>query len=63
LNALRVSWLYFKVGVMNELQYRVNFFVRLLQAYFEGERVPLEDVAQCARVLAVWVMRALAPAG
>ena len=23
------------------------------------ERVPLEDVAQCARVLAVWVMRAL----
>jgi acetylornithine deacetylase len=32
-------------------------------AHSVDERVPLEDVAQCARVLAVWVMRALAPAG
>ena len=31
MNALRVSWLYFKLGVLNELQYRVNFFVSLLQ--------------------------------
>jgi len=23
-NTLRVAWLYLKVGVMNELQYRVN---------------------------------------
>jgi ABC-2 type transport system permease protein len=30
-NALRVSWLYFKLGVLNELQYRVNFFVSLFQ--------------------------------
>jgi ABC-2 type transport system permease protein len=30
-NALRVSWLYLKLGVLNELQYRVNFFVSLLQ--------------------------------
>jgi ABC-2 type transport system permease protein len=31
MNALRVSWLYVKLGVLNELQYRVNFFVSLLQ--------------------------------
>jgi ABC-2 type transport system permease protein len=31
-NALRISWLYFRVGVMNELQYRVNFLVSLLQS-------------------------------
>jgi len=30
-NTLRVSWLYLKLGVLNELQYRVNFFVSLLQ--------------------------------
>ena len=35
MNALRVSWLYFKVGVMNELQYRVNFFVQLLQSLIQ----------------------------
>ena len=35
MNTLRVSWLYFKVGVMNELQYRVNFFVQLLQALIQ----------------------------
>ena len=32
MNALRVSWLFFKVGVMNELQYRVNFVVQLFQS-------------------------------
>ena len=32
MNAIRVSWLFFKLGVLNELQYRVNFFVSLLQA-------------------------------
>ena len=32
MNAVRVSWLYFKLGVLNELQYRVNFFVSLFQA-------------------------------
>jgi len=31
-NALRVSLLYLRVGVMNELQYRVNFVVSLLQS-------------------------------
>ncbi len=31
MNAVRVSWLYVKLGVLNELQYRVNFFVSLLQ--------------------------------
>src|SRR6187455_2237029 len=32
MNSVRVSWLFFKLGVLNELQYRVNFFVSLLQA-------------------------------
>ena len=32
-------------------------------AHSIDEQVPLEEVAACARVLAVWVMRALAPAG
>jgi ABC-2 type transport system permease protein len=32
MNAVRVSFLFFKLGVLNELQYRVNFFVALLQA-------------------------------
>jgi ABC-2 type transport system permease protein len=31
-SALRISWLYLRVGVMNELQYRVNFVVSLLQS-------------------------------
>jgi len=35
LNALRVSWLFLKIGVMNELQYRVNFFVQLLQSVIQ----------------------------
>ena len=32
MNALRVSWLFLRVGVMNELQYRVNFVVQLFQS-------------------------------
>jgi ABC-2 type transport system permease protein len=35
LNALRVSWLFLKIGVINELQYRVNFFVQLLQSLIQ----------------------------
>jgi ABC-2 type transport system permease protein len=35
LNALRVSWLFLKIGVINELQYRVNFFVQLLQSIIQ----------------------------
>jgi len=31
-NTLRLSWLFFKVGVLNELQYRVNFVVQLFQS-------------------------------
>jgi len=31
-NAFRVTWLFFKVGVLNELQYRVNFVVQLFQS-------------------------------
>lgn len=32
MSALRTMWLFLKVGVLNELQYRVNFFVQLLQS-------------------------------
>ena len=32
MNAIRVSLLFFKLGVLNEMQYRVNFFVALFQA-------------------------------
>jgi ABC-2 type transport system permease protein len=34
-NGLRVGWLYLKVGVLNELQYRVNFFVSLFQSLIQ----------------------------
>lgn len=32
MRTLRVTWLFLKVGVLNELQYRVNFLVSLLQS-------------------------------
>lgn len=32
MNSLRVAWLYFRIGTMNEMQYRVNFFVQLVQS-------------------------------
>ena len=35
MGALRVSLLYLKVGILNELQYRVNFFVQLFQALIQ----------------------------
>ena len=35
MNAVRVAWLYLKIGVLNELQYRVNFFVSLFQALIQ----------------------------
>lgn len=31
-NPLRIAWIYFRVGALNELQYRVNFFLELVQA-------------------------------
>jgi ABC-2 type transport system permease protein len=34
-NTVRVGWLYFKIGVLNELQYRVNFFVQLFQSLIQ----------------------------
>jgi ABC-2 type transport system permease protein len=32
LRALSLGWLFFRVGSMNELQYRANFFIQLLQS-------------------------------
>jgi ABC-2 type transport system permease protein len=32
MQALRVGWLFFRVGAMNELQYRANFFVQLFKS-------------------------------
>jgi ABC-2 type transport system permease protein len=31
-NVFRIAWVFFRVGAMNELQYRVNFFIYLFQA-------------------------------
>jgi ABC-2 type transport system permease protein len=35
MNVLRVAGLFLKVGVLNELQYRVNFFVQLFQSLIQ----------------------------
>jgi ABC-2 type transport system permease protein len=35
MSVLRVALVYVRVGLMNELQYRVNFFVQLLQALIQ----------------------------
>ena len=35
MNAVRVGLLFLKVGVLNELQYRVNFFVQVLQSLIQ----------------------------
>jgi ABC-2 type transport system permease protein len=32
MRTLRLGWTYFRVGAMNELQYRANFFIQLLQS-------------------------------
>jgi ABC-2 type transport system permease protein len=32
LRAFRLGWLFFRVGSMNELQYRANFFIQVLQS-------------------------------
>ena len=31
-SALRLTWLHLRVAVMNEVQYRANFFIQLLQS-------------------------------
>ncbi len=35
MTTVRVAWLFLKVGVLNELQYRVNFFVSLFQSLIQ----------------------------
>lgn len=32
MNPIKLAWTYLRIGVMNELQYRVNFFIQLLQS-------------------------------
>ena len=32
MNLFKLAWTYLRIGVMNELQYRVNFFIQLLQS-------------------------------
>ena len=32
MNLFRMAWIHLRVGVMNELQYRVNFFVQMVQS-------------------------------
>jgi ABC-2 type transport system permease protein len=33
MNTLKLIWIHLRVGVLNELQYRVNFFIQLLQTF------------------------------
>ncbi len=33
MNTFKLIWIHFRVGVLNELQYRVNFFIQLLQTF------------------------------
>jgi len=33
LRPARVAWLYFRIGTMNELQYRANFFIQVFQSF------------------------------
>lgn len=35
MKALKLLWLYFRVGMLNELAYRANFFVRMFQSILE----------------------------
>jgi ABC-2 type transport system permease protein len=32
MNLFKIAWTYLRIGVMNELQYRVNFFIQILQS-------------------------------
>ena len=32
MRGLRLSWLFFRIGMLNEMQYRVNFFLQLFQS-------------------------------
>ena len=32
LRPIRIAWLYFRVGVMREFQYRINFFIQVFQS-------------------------------
>lgn len=32
MHALRLAWTYLRIGIANELQYRVNFFIQVLQS-------------------------------
>jgi len=33
MNILRLVWTFLRVGILNEMQYRVNFFIQLLQSF------------------------------
>ena len=33
MNLFRLAWIFFRIGAMNELQYRVNFFVQVFQSF------------------------------
>ncbi len=33
MNLFRLAWVYFRIGAMNELQYRVNLFVQVFQSF------------------------------
>jgi ABC-2 type transport system permease protein len=52
----KIAWLFFRVGAMNELQYRVNFFVQLLRSLvvLATGIIGLEIVFSYTTTLAGW---------
>jgi ABC-2 type transport system permease protein len=55
-NVLRVAWVYFRIGVMAELEYRANFFVQLFQSLLNlgGALVELRIIFSYTETLAGW---------
>src|SRR5258708_12183614 len=52
----RIAWLFFRVGALNELQYRVNFLVQLLKSLIKLGTgiIGLEVVFSHTTTLAGW---------
>jgi ABC-type uncharacterized transport system permease subunit len=53
-HTLRVSWLFFKVGVLNELQYRVNFVVSSSSPRSLSSSAAVSRSSICTRQLNGW---------
>ena len=56
MSVLRLIWLYLRIGTMNELEYRANFFVQLFQSFLNlgGALAQLAIVFAYTDTLAGW---------